>query len=177
MNPQTLTTLKYLTPHEEAHLVGLLARFRETNLRNTTLLWFMLKTGARPQEVLNTTWADVDFTAKTVFIKTLKKGNDRTVPFKDDLLSRLIQLKPGSAGSGDKIFTITYRQFERIWREYRPVKKKLHSLRHTFAANLYRKSRYNLRLTQLLLGHRSMQTTAIYLELELDPQLARNAIS
>jgi len=42
---------------------------------------------------------------------------------------------------------------------------KLHSCRKTYALAMYRASGYNLRLVQLLLGHASIQTTQIYLNI------------
>jgi integrase len=38
----------------------------------------------------------------------------------------------------------------------------IHSLRHTFACQLYRASSYNLRLVQKQLGHASIRTTEVY---------------
>jgi integrase/recombinase XerD len=38
----------------------------------------------------------------------------------------------------------------------------IHSLRHTYATNLYKASEYNLRLVQKQLGHSSITTTSVY---------------
>jgi integrase/recombinase XerD len=38
----------------------------------------------------------------------------------------------------------------------------IHSLRHTYATNLYKASGYNLRLVQKQLGHSSITTTSVY---------------
>ncbi len=43
-----------------------------------------------------------------------------------------------------------------------PQRFSIHSCRHTYASMLYRASKYNLRLVQKQLGHRSVQTTQIY---------------
>ena len=43
-----------------------------------------------------------------------------------------------------------------------------HTLRHTFATNLYRSSGHNLRVVQLALGHSSIQTTEIYTHIAND---------
>ncbi len=174
----SLSPGKYLSSAEQEYLEALLQRFKATDLRNTTLVLFMLKAGARPQEAVNLTWQDIDFSHRTVFIKTLKGGRDRVIPLKHDLLERFKALSARQPHEpGDRIFPITTRHFSRIWDLYRPVKKKLHSLRHTFAINVYRKSKFNLKLTQILLGHRNLQTTAIYLEIEFSASEARQAIS
>jgi integrase/recombinase XerC len=48
-----------------------------------------------------------------------------------------------------------------IWQFYRPVPKKFHALRHTFAIELYQKTK-DLRLVQVALGHRNITNTMIY---------------
>lgn len=162
MNNFSLTPSKYLSEAEQTHLEAILERFRTVAMRNTTMLMFMLKTGARPSEVLGVTWADIDFQKKTVFIDTLKGGPPRVIPLSENLIVRLQSLPIGPG----KVFDISYTHFCRIWHEYRPARKKLHSLRHTFAVNCYNKSGYNLRLVQQALGHTALQTTAIYLEIQ-----------
>jgi len=175
MDPNyALTPNKYLLPPEQRHLEGLLEKYREKDLRNTTLLLFMLRVGARPQEVLNVTWGDVNFFCKTVYLKSLKGGRHRNIPMKPDLIVRLKEL--GVGNDDERIFKIGYGMFRAIWNEFRPVKKKLHSLRHTFAVNLYIKSNYNLRLVQVALGHKNMTTTAIYLEIEMSNAELRKAL-
>ena len=43
-----------------------------------------------------------------------------------------------------------------------PCYYSIHSLRHTYATNLYRASGYNLRLVQKQLGHTNINTTTVY---------------
>lgn len=157
-----LTPNKYLVASEQSALTETLRRYRFANLRDTTMLMLSLKSGARPSEVLNLTWDDIDWLSKSVFIRTLKGGPPRSVPLGSELINRLHALKP----SQGLIFPITHRQFLRIWHTYRPAKKKLHSLRHTFAVNLYTKSDQNLSLVQRALGHASLHTTSVYLQIE-----------
>jgi site-specific recombinase XerD len=67
------------------------------------------------------------------------------------------------------IFDISYKRLHQVWQEWKPVNKKLHSLRHTFAMNLYKKSK-DLRLVQTAMGHRSINSTMIYQEYEYTTQ-------
>ena len=60
-----------------------------------------------------------------------------------------------------RIFPISYIRFHQIWDKYRPCHKKLHSLRHTFAIRLYKKTK-DIRLVQFALGHRNIANTMIY---------------
>lgn len=163
MSNPALTPSKYLLPDEQASLEASLAKYRRTSPRNTLMILLMLRTGARPQELLNLTWSDISWSSGRIFFSTLKGGRDRVIPVPPSVLARLKELGPGEG----KIFKIKYWMFHSIWRQYRPVEKKLHSLRHTFAVNLYRKSGYDLPLVQRALGHKNLSTTAIYLEIEM----------
>ena len=59
------------------------------------------------------------------------------------------------------LFPISYPRLVQIWQHYRPVHKKFHSLRHTFAIELYKKTK-DIRLLQMALGHRNIANTMIY---------------
>lgn len=175
MSAYTLTPMKYLVETEQAHLEALLAVHRFTDARNTTMLFMMLKTGARPQELLNLTWADIDWNAKTVFIKTIKGGRPRLIPMVPILCERLREWTWIDAKPDERLFKIEYATFRRIWDTYRPCAKKLHSLRHTFAVNMYRRCK-SLELVQQALGHESLQTTSIYLQIASSMDDMRAAI-
>jgi len=169
-----LTPAKYLDQDEQTQLEAICEDFRKRSPRDTTMILLMLRTGARPQELLNLTWSDIYWKENKVFIKTMKGGRDRIVFVGNDILARLRAL--GQGKPEDRLFDIKYRMFHVIWGRYRPVKKKLHCLRHTFAVNLYRKSGYNLRLVQKALGHKNMPTTAVYLEIEMNEAELRQAL-
>lgn len=173
MENAALTSAKYLSEFEQIRLEEILQKYKDTDPRDSTLLWLMWKTGARPQEVLNLTWGDFNKDERTVFIRTLKGGKNREIPLQKWLFDRVFALYSGPATGPDqqaRIFKMCYENFRKIWNNYRPVNKKLHALRHTFAVTLYRRSDFNLRLVQLALGHRNMTTTAIYLEIEMSKQ-------
>lgn len=113
-------------------------------------------------------WGDINWVVGTVYIRTVKGGKPRNINLDLDLISRLQCLLIGEAE--ERVFRIGYNQFLNIWHEYRPVKKRLHSLRHTFAVNLYHASGRNLKLVQIALGHTNLVTTSIYLELEMNQE-------
>lgn len=167
-----LTPEKYLTPEEQVELEVLLDKYGSTDLRNTTMLLLSLKTGARPREVLNLVWEDVDLKYGNIFLRTLKRGHGRVVPIKKNLVQRLESMGPGSG----MVFPLSYSMFYLIWKEYRPCKKKLHALRHTFAVNAYRKSKNNVKLVQQALGHKYLATTGIYLDFQITDKELRQAI-
>ena len=119
-----------------------------------------LRTGGRATELLELRKSDLNAYDETVFIRGIKGSNDREIPLETVLFERLAEFaKPLKAP--DLIFDIGYHRLRQIWDWYRPVPKKFHSLRHTFAIRLYRKTK-DLRLVQVALGHRNITNTMIY---------------
>jgi len=158
-----LNKSKYLLQNELIELKRILGLFKEKDLRNTLLIELALSTGARATELLNLRWVDLDDYESTVFIMGLKGSNDREIPIKKSLYTSLKTLKSHNEKPEDKVFKISYPRLVQIWNDYKPVHKKFHSLRHTFALNLYKKTR-DLRLVQVALGHRNIQNTIVYAE-------------
>lgn len=108
----------------------------------------------------------------TVYIRSYKGSNARQLPikpsvarmlkkfvlghFKKDLWS---QLDPEAS-----IFDITYPRLYQIWNWYTPNKDKtLHSLRHTFAVNMYMRTQ-DVMAVKLALGHRKIDNTMVYVD-------------
>lgn len=160
----SLNHSKFLSPDELSHFEHILQKFRFTNLRDVTLLRTALETGARAQELLNINPEDLDVRRRRVFIRGLKKSNDRYVPLHKDLFDDIYHMTEGGSRPP---FRISYQHFRRIWFNYRPVKKKLHSLRHTHAITLYRQTQ-DLLLVKSRLGHRSIGNTMIYLDFAVE---------
>ena len=150
---------KYLLPDELERLEESLEKYLESDSRNCLVLLLALKTGGRAQEILNLKKSDLNAYEKSVLITGLKGSNDREIPLQTTLFRTLE--KYAESVEGDLLFPISYNRFRQIWDLYRPVKKKLHSLRHTFAIQLY-KRRKDIRLVQVALGHRNVMNTMIY---------------
>lgn len=150
---------KYLLDPEYERLIHILESFQHKDARNCTLFWTLLHTGGRAQEILNLKSDDLNTFDESVFIHGLKGSNDREIPVPSWLFKKLL----AEAAQADKqiLFPITYNRLRQIWEMYRPVHKKLHALRHTFAIRLYRKTK-DLRLVQVALGHRNITNTMIY---------------
>jgi integrase len=155
----SLNKNKYLLPPEVERLQKLIAEPDARALRNCLMIQIALKTGARAQEVLNLNKADLNAYDETVFIRGIKNSNDREIPLPHPLFLKLQQYSSGVEGL--RLFPITYDRLYQIWELYRPVPKKFHALRHTFAIQLYQKTK-DLRLVQVALGHRNITNTMIY---------------
>lgn len=157
----SLNKSKYLLDPELHSLEYLLQRHYENDIRNCVLIGLGLKTGARAQEILNIHGNDLSDYDQTVFIRGLKGSNDREIPLTKDFYRKLDRYKREYQIQQGPLFDISYQRLYQVWDLYRPCAKSFHSLRHTFAIHLYKKTR-DLRLVQVALGHRNISNTMIY---------------
>jgi integrase/recombinase XerC len=170
----TITSKKVLTNVEQANLRSICNRFRQFDIngRNALIFEIALDQGPRAREILNLEVRDFDTTEGTLFYRALKGSKDRELPLKPNVARRLksFVLSQYSAKNWNeldldsRIFQISYHRLWQIWCEYTPnPEKTFHSLRHTFAVNLYLKTR-DIRLVQMALGHRQIQNTMVYMD-------------
>lgn len=143
----SLNRTKFLESEEDRCIKAI-----RPDTRDSTIIAFARSTGARASEILNLRPCDLFRDTNTVFIRGLKGSRDRELPVTPALMEALVKHIP---------FNITYRRLEQIWRMHRPCNKKFHSLRHTFAVNLYKRTK-DIKLVQLALGHKSPTSTAVY---------------
>lgn len=169
-----LTKEKFLSKNEHDQLQATLTKHDKVDFRNTTFIWMLLHTGARVTEVLNILAEDLVIEGNLVSIRGLKKSKDRELPLYPYLFNRMIVLANGKKPT-ERVFEFGYHRARDIWSEYRPVKKKIHSLRHTRAMEIYRKTK-DVRLVQKVLGHRFLSTTMIYLDYEYTQEELRRAM-
>ena len=161
---------KYLLDPEFDRLIYLLKSYLSTDKRNCVLLLTALFSGARASELLALESRDLDEYEETIFIKGLKGSNDREIPLPKWIFRELMSLPQGS-----RLFSISYPRLVQIWQHYRPVHKKFHSLRHTFAIRLYKKTR-DIRLVQVALGHRNIANTMVYADYVYSQQELRKLL-
>lgn len=155
---------KFLTDDERATLEASLRARLETDTRNVVMILTALYTGARASELLALTWNDVNTRTGGIKITTLKGGRQRGVKVPKFLRAGLERLK---AMSPARPFDLSYNRLGEIWREYRTCQKPLHALRHTFAVDTYTETR-DVHFTMRALGHRNIQNTMIYTDLDCD---------
>lgn len=165
MSRYQINRTKYLNEEEQTDLVNTLKRFAttgsEVERRDATLLLLLLHTGGRANEVLGLTTSDLISEDESIFLRGSKGSNDRELPVPRWLFN--LVRDEARKQTGAKVFPISYRRLVQIWEMYRPVVKKLHSLRHTYAINIFKKTR-DLRLVQVALGHRNINNTMVYSE-------------
>ena len=157
--PYAINKNKYLLEPEYQHLELLLKRYIIKEPRNCLLIYIAMYTGARATEILNLEKEDMNVYEQSIFIHGIKGSNDREIPLPDWLFDSLEE--HSKTITGEKLFDISYHRLRQIWGHYRPVKKKFHCLRHTFAIRLYKKVK-DIRLLQIALGHRNITNTMVY---------------
>jgi integrase/recombinase XerD len=142
-----------------------------TGLRDLAMMHLMLNAGLRASEVLSITARDIDWTSGKLRIRRGKGDKDRIVWLNEDDLDTLRSWREKKPKS-ELLFTTL--DGERINDRYlrAMIKRRArkagitkdvhpHTLRHTFATDLYRNTR-NIRLVQKALGHSDLSTTMIY---------------
>ena len=183
MSQWIVTPDKYLDEDEVRRLrkvasdMAIIARSKgnQTAVRNQLIIEVALGTGLRVSELANLKIEDLHLGKgqNTLIVRNGKGGKDRVVAFNSKLKS-LIQAyldyriscsqflfhsergeKMTRFGIG-KVFN-TIARMAGIGEAH-----SIHSLRHTYATNLYKASGYNLRLVQKQLGHSSITTTSVY---------------
>jgi site-specific recombinase XerD len=136
----------------------------------------MLDTGLRLSEAIALRWKDIDLTSGKVMVRQGKGAKDRTLWTGEDNLSALAKWRDRQArectGNPAGVFTtkeggqLDPRYVQRMVKRYAVkagIEKDVHphTLRHTFATDLYRQTT-NIRITQKALGHARLSTTEIY---------------
>jgi site-specific recombinase XerD len=164
-----------LSPDEATRLIE-----AAPNLLYRTLLMLLYATGLRRAEAANLKVSDVDYSRMLIHVHQGKGSRDRELPLTQKLLGalcdywRAAKRKPRvylfpSRGStaqeqptSDK--TVWHACHESALRAGIGKRIGPHTLRHSFATNML-EAGADLRTIQLLLGHRHLKDTALYLHL------------
>lgn len=189
-----VTPDKFLKPTEVAQLRAYLAVERTSDdrnaVRNAAIVETLLGTGLRVSELCSLVVGDLflDGGAANVLVRHGKGGNARLVAISDQLAAYLRSFVEWKGEHGEPIGStsplflserygaITRSAIHRIWKDTLegaglPTRWGVHATRHSYAVEVYRKTR-DLRLTQRLLGHSSPVVTTVYANL-LDDDVRR----
>ncbi|MDK2974277.1 MAG: integrase/recombinase XerC [Methanofollis sp.] len=131
-------------------------------------------TGVRVSELCAIDIGDIDFEERTIRVKG--KGDKVRTVFVDGETLAEIEKHIGNKIMGPLFIgqqgkNLSPRTVQRIFQRYAPPGITPHKIRHSYASELYRRSK-NLRVVQENLGHSSIQTTEIYLHTDLDERQA-----
>jgi site-specific recombinase XerD len=175
--PRTLPVV--LSPDEVARLI-----IAAGNLKHQTALSVAYGAGLRASEVVALKVGDIDSQRMTLRIEQGKGRKDRYATLSPVLLERLRvrwrvthsqgrMLEGGWLFPGlDPVDPLSTRQLNRAVHaaaEAAHIDKRvsMHTLRHSFATHLL-EQKVNIRVIQVLLGHKKLETTALYAHVATD---------
>ncbi len=182
--PRTLPVI--LSREEVARLIAATG-----NLKHQTALSLAYGTGLRASEVVGLKVGDIDSQRMTLRIEQGKGRKDRYAMLSPVLLERLrlwwrVARAQGKMLDGGWLFpglnlveSLSTRQLNRAIHaaaEAARIDKRvsMHTLRHTFATHLL-EQKVDIRVIQVLLGHKKLDTTALYAQVATD--LLREVVS
>ena len=149
-----------------------------TGERNLLLMQLMLDTGLRLSEAINLKWNDINLMTGQLKVRQGKGAKDRVlwIDERGETMNKLRSWRERQADAitpnSEYVFT-TLAGSQVSPRYVQQMVKRLagkaliskditpHTLRHTFATDLYRNTK-NIRLVQKALGHSDLSTTMIY---------------
>ena len=157
--------VKYLKHNQVLRLIDSIEDTRDKLIVRT-----IYATGVRVSELCNINIEDIDFDEHTIRIRG-KGDKIRTVFVDDDTLVELGKFIGnrivGPLFVGQQGKHISSRAIQHIFKHYAPQGITPHKIRHSYASELYKRSK-NLRVVQENLGHTSIKTTEIYLHTDID---------
>lgn len=156
LEPKTLP--KYLTKEE---VLAILDKAKNHNKRNYLILLTMWRTGMRADDIVSIQKKDIK--DKNIIIRQGKGKKDRVIPL-DPELENILGFYLDGLQPKDRLFPLTTRRIQDIVHKYGGPDIHPHMLRHSFAVHCL-KNGMNLRSLQIILGHRHLSTTQIYLDL------------
>lgn len=151
-----ITKAKFLS---EAEVKDLQETLRLCSIRERVAFGLLLNLGMRGCELLSLRVEDVDLEQKVIHVPGKKGSKARVFPIPELLLKDLSKYVSGV--TGPRLIDLSRSGLKLAWSKIRPSRKGLHSLRHTFAIQLF-KVRRDIKLVQTCLGHRSIQNTMVY---------------
>lgn len=136
----------------------------------STFFRLLSYTGVRLAEAVNLKWSDIDFDNQTIYISQTKNYEPRLLPISSKLLPYLKALPNGTKyvfddGNNDYLYHPSYwwKILDQATKACKLPHRKIHSFRHTFGSSLA-ESDANLKTIKDLMGHKSIETTLIYLQ-------------
>ena len=149
------------------------------DLREETMIEFMLCTGCRVSELINIKLDDIDFLNNQIVV-TGKGNKQRVVLFSNKVNKLLSQYLKKFKRNDDYLFCASKHPFKKLTRfainaqikkiaEAAGIKSKMHPhiFRHTFATVALNRG-MDIVSIQKLLGHENLSTTQIYAEIDMN---------
>lgn len=185
---------RWLSLDEQRQLMKAKHRFANSELRNRIIVLLMLTCALRREEVSNLRWNDISYAGGRVVMSVKGKGRKmRHIPVPDWVAAVLetwreevghfeyvvIGVNRGGNFTGRMTPQSIYENIVRIG-ESVGIKVAPHDLRRTAARTMYEAmkqvNQVDLTEIQRILGHQSVQTTEIYLNLKVNLDSPANSL-
>ena len=153
---------------KKSEVEEILERAQNEETEHYLILLTLWRSGIRVSELTNLKVEDLDLENNRIEIRGGKGGKDRVVPLHPELKSNLktyIDIK--CLKSNEILFDYSNRWIQKIVKKYVSDDKKWvhpHTFRHSFSVHVLN-SGLDSRKLQKMLGHSSLVTTEIYLDL------------
>lgn len=162
-------TIKYFSREELRRILS--SDNKERDYKSWFLGYFLLHTACRISEAVNVRFSDINWDARTIKIKTLKRNNHwRVIPLQEQVMNEIIiWQKRNRLSDSDLIFSYGRKMADiRIKRLCKMAgfdddRCHCHSFRHSWAVNSCQFT--PITVTSAILGHKSLLTTGIYVKL------------
>lgn len=142
--------------------------------KNKLLIYILIDTGARINEVLHIKKSNINFLNKTIYLETTKTHVPRIVPFTNSTLILLENYLKNNKIQDDYLFDMSISGVEslfcRIAKRLHLNKFHPHMLRHTLATKLHRNG-VSLMIIQKIMGHANVSTTERYIHVDINDVL------
>ena len=183
MSQWIVTPDKFLTDEESKKLrrmceeAAIIAKSKGNQMavRNRLIIEMALGTGLRVSELANLKVDDIHIRKGqySLTVNNGKGGKHRVVGFNNKLKTLIQEYLDYRKSMSSYLFAsergekMTRFGVGRVFKTMAAKagldsKDSIHTLRHTYATNLYKASGYNLRMVQKQLGHSSISTTTVY---------------
>ena len=183
MSQWIVTPDKFLTDEESKKLrrmceeAAIIAKSKGNQIavRNRLIIEMALGTGLRVSELANLKIDDIHIRKgqNSLIVNNGKGDKDRVVGFNNKLKTLIQEYLDYRKSMSSYLFAsergekMTRFGVGRVFKTMASKacldsKHSIHTLRHTYATNLYKASSYNLRMVQKQLGHSSITTTTVY---------------
>ena len=183
MSQWIVTPDKFLTDEESKKLrrmceeAAIIAKSKGNQMavRNRLIIEMALGTGLRVSELANLKIDDIHIRKGqySLTVNNGKGGKHRVVGFNNKLKTLIQEYLDYKSSNSPYLFPsergekMTRYGIGRVFKTMASKvcldsKHSIHTLRHTYATNLYKASGYNLRMVQKQLGHSSITTTTVY---------------
>jgi len=152
-------------------------RFKKYALRDKLIFTMFAYTGLRRTELINLNWNDINLGNKYLIVRKSKNKNQRIIPLHDRVielldkyLSERLPLKNNALFIGRTGERIHHNSLKNLFDRYIKIAGlsgkgyTIHTLRHTFVTRLLNKD-VSLVNIKNLMGHRSLESTQIYLHM------------